>query len=272
MIKADADQLGLVGRIQHSVPTEMDVDAGTVGRGLVWDTLSGRRPLDRLEECIAHQDTARRLGTALPAHAFNDEAVGRVLDRLYDRGTLQLVTACAVRAVTRFGLERRDGHFDPTARRVWGEDPVAEEQDVPFSVTSGDRQDQRPDLQPFGRSLRCVERAGPLWGTPEEGTASATTLQTTRVSESAQLLARHGVQPGAYLDMADAALVTEDTRAALGDRVFMTRVPATSSACARVSAEAGAHHRGEAVGGLAQTPPTQPRPTTFDQVAAGRVT
>ena len=45
ILKAYADQLGLIGLINHYVPTEMDVDAGTVVLGLVLDTLSGRSPL-----------------------------------------------------------------------------------------------------------------------------------------------------------------------------------------------------------------------------------
>src|SRR4029453_9726379 len=106
IIKAYADQLGLVGLINHDVPTEMEVDAGTVVLGLVWDTLSGRSPLYRLEEFFAHQDTELLFGKALPPHAFTDDTVGRVLDRLYDFGTMRLFTACAVRATMRFSLER----------------------------------------------------------------------------------------------------------------------------------------------------------------------
>jgi hypothetical protein len=75
--------------------------------GLVLDTLSGRSPLYRLEEFFAHQDTELLLGKALPPHAFTDDTVGRVLDRLYDFGTMRLFTACAIRAVMRFDLERR---------------------------------------------------------------------------------------------------------------------------------------------------------------------
>jgi hypothetical protein len=82
IIKAYADQLGLVGLIKHYVPTEMDVDAGTVVLGLVLDTLSGRSPLYRLEEFFAHQDTELLLGKAIPPQAFTDDTVGRVLDRL----------------------------------------------------------------------------------------------------------------------------------------------------------------------------------------------
>ena len=115
IIKACADQLGLVSLINHYVPTEMDVDEGTVVLGLVLDTLSGRSPLYRLEEFFAHQDTALLLGKALPPHAFTDDTVGRVLDRLYDFGTMKLFTACAVRAAMRFGLEHRYVHFDTTS-------------------------------------------------------------------------------------------------------------------------------------------------------------
>jgi hypothetical protein len=73
----------------------------------------------------------------------------------------------------------------------------------------------------------CVERAVSLWGTPEAGKASAQARKTARLAESAPLLARHGVAPDASLDIAAAAFVTADTRAALGDPLLITRFPAT---------------------------------------------
>jgi Domain of unknown function (DUF4277) len=135
IIKAYADQLGLVSLINHYVPTEMGVDAGTVVLAMVLDTLSGRSPLYRLEEFFAQQDTALLLGQAVSPQALNDDTVGRVLDRLYDFGTMRLFTACAVRAAMQFGLERRYGHFDTTSRSVWGDSQFAETQDLPFQVT-----------------------------------------------------------------------------------------------------------------------------------------
>jgi hypothetical protein len=120
IIKAYADQLGLVRLINHYVSTAMGVDAGTIVLGLVLDTLSGRSPLYRLEEFFAHQDTELLLGKALPPQAFTDDTVGRILDRLYAFGTMRLFTDCAVRASMRFGLERRYVHFDTTSRSVWG--------------------------------------------------------------------------------------------------------------------------------------------------------
>jgi transposase len=75
--------------------------------------------------------------------------VERVLARLYDMGTMKLFTACAVRAVTRFGLERRYVHFDMTSSRVWGEYQLAEDQALPVQVTYGYSKDMRPDLKQF---------------------------------------------------------------------------------------------------------------------------
>jgi Domain of unknown function (DUF4277) len=137
MIKAYADQLGLVGLINDYVPTEMAVDAGTIVLGLVLDTLRGRSPLYRWEAFFAHHKTALLLGKAWPPQAFTDDTVGRVLDRLYDMGTMKRFTACAVRAVTRFGLERRYVHVDTTSCSVWGEYQLPEDQALPFQVTSG---------------------------------------------------------------------------------------------------------------------------------------
>ena len=185
---------------------------------------------------------------------------------------MRLFTACAVRAATRFGLERRYVHFDTTSRSVWGDYQFAETQDLPFQVTYGYSKDKRPDLKQFVLSTLCVDRAVPIWGKPEDGNASDKTLNATLLSEIAQLLAQYGVQPGAYIYIADAALVTADNLAALRDTLFITRLPATYSECGRVIAEAVARNCWEEVGVLAQTPPTKHRPGTFYKVAEGSVT
>jgi transposase len=139
-------------------------------------------------------------------------------------------------------------------------------------VTYGYSKDKRPDLKQFVLSTLCVDRAVPIWGKPEDGNASDKTLNTTLLSEIAQLLAQYGVQPGASIYIADAALVTEDSLAALRDTLFITRLPATYSACGQVIAEAVAGNDWEVVGVLAQTPPTKHRPGTFYKVAKASVT
>ena len=140
IVKAYADKIGLVEVINQVVPTEMAIDPGTVVLGLILDTLSGRSPLYRLEEFFAHQDTALLLGKAIAPSAFDDDTVGRVLDRLYDTGTMKVFTACAVRADQVFHFDKRYVHFDTTSVSVYGdylppEDPQAPA--VPFTITHG---------------------------------------------------------------------------------------------------------------------------------------
>ena len=65
-----------------------------------------------------------------------------------------------------------------------------------------------------------------MWGQPEDGHASDKPLKTTLFSALARLFADYGVQPGASMYIADAALVTEDKLAALSNTFFITRLPA----------------------------------------------
>jgi transposase len=275
IVKAYADKIGLVETINQLVPTEMAIDPGTIVLGMILDTLSGRSPLYRLEEFFTHQDTALLLGKAVPPEAFQDDTVGRILERLYATGTMKVFTACAVRADRVFGFDKRYVHFDTTSITVYGEyrpPEEAGESEVPFQITYGYSKDKRPDLKQFVLSTLCVDRAVPLWGKPEDGNASDKTVNNTLLSNIATFLAQHGVAPGAYIYVADAALVTEDNLAALGDTLFITRLPATYNECGRLIAEAVAHHTWEDVGILAHTKPTKNRPVTSYKASEGQVT
>src|SRR6516225_7052875 len=274
IVKAYADKIGLVETINQLVPTEMAIDPGTIVLGMILDTLSGRSPPYRLEEFFTHQDTALLLGQAIAPEAFQDDTVGRVLERLYATGTMKVFTACAVRADRVFGFDKRYVHFDTTSITVYGDyrpPEEAAEQEVPFRITYGYSKDKRPDLKQFIFSTLCVDRAVPLWGKPEDGNASDTTINNTLLSTIATFLGQHGVAPGAYISVADAALVTADNLAALGDTRFITRLPATYNECGRLIAEAVAHNAWEDVGVPAHTKPTKHRPATSYQVSEGAV-
>jgi len=188
---------------------------------------------------------------------------------------MKVFTACVVRADRVFGFDKRYVHFDTTSITVYGDYLLPEEAtepEVPFRITYGYSKDKRPDLKQFVLATLCVDRAVPLWGKPEDGNASDKTVNNTVLSNIATFLATHGVAPGAYIYVADAALVPEDNLAALGDTLFITRLPATYNECGRLIAEAVAHNTWEAVGGLAHTKPTKHRAGTAYKVAEGEVT
>jgi Domain of unknown function (DUF4277) len=270
--KADADQRGLVAVIHALVPSEMAVEPGTMVLGLVVETLSGRSPLYRLDACLAQHDPARLLGQALPAQAVHAETVGRMLDRLYALGPMKRFTACAVRAETLGGVDKRHVHVETTSMRVDGDDALPEDREVPCTLTPGESKAKPPDLQPCVLATLGVDRAVPLWGEPHDGHAAENTGHHTRLSTLAPVMAHPGVAPGAYPDVADAALVTAEQLAALGDPCFISRFPATSRACGRIMQAAVAHDAWEAVGALAQTKPTKQRPATVSNVEEGAVT
>ena len=275
IVKAYADKIGLVEVINQLVPTEMGIDPGTIVLGMILDTLSGRSPLYRLEEFFAHQDTALLLGQTIAPEAFNDDTVGRVLERLYATGTMKVFTACAVRADQVCHFDKRYVHFDTTSVSVYGAYLPPEDQqehEVPFTITHGYSKDKRPDLKQFVFATLCVDRAIPIWGTPEDGNASDKTVNNTLLSNIATFLGKHGVAPGAYIYVADAALVTEENLGALGDTLFITRLPATYNECGRLIAEAVAHNAWEDVGVLAHTQPTKHRPATSYKASEGEVT
>jgi hypothetical protein len=90
-------------------------------------------------------------------------------------------------------------------------------------MTHGESKDQRPDLQQGVFATLCVDRAVPLWGTPEDGHASEKTVTNTLLSTIATCLGQPGGAPGASISVAEAALVTEANRAALGDTRVIPR-------------------------------------------------
>jgi Domain of unknown function (DUF4277) len=138
IVKAYADTMGLVEVIHQLVSTEMAIDPGTMVLGMILETLSGRSPLYRVEEFLTHQDTALLLGKPITPRACDDDTVGRVLDRLYDTGTMKVFTACAVRADQICHFDKRDVHVETTSVTVYGDDlppEESEEQKRPVRIT-----------------------------------------------------------------------------------------------------------------------------------------
>ena len=97
-------------------------------------------------------------------------------------------------------------------------------------------------------------------------------MNNTLLSNIATFLAQHGVAPGAYIYVADAALVTEENLTTLGDTLFITRLPATYNECGRLIAEAVAHDTWTELGVIAHTQPTPHRPGTTYKAYESAVT
>jgi len=106
------------------------------------------------------------LGKPIGAKSFNDDNVGRFLDKLYETGTMKLFTEIATRAVERFGINCQHVHFDTTSVSVFGASTVQPQHEtgLPFEITYGYSKDHRADLKQFLTSMLCGERNVPILG------------------------------------------------------------------------------------------------------------
>jgi transposase len=265
IVKTYVEKLGMVELLNDLVASEMDVEPGVMFLAMLLDTLSGRSPLYRLEEFFETQDTELLLGKPIEAKRFNDDNVGRFLDKLYETGTMKLFTEIARRAVDRFGVSCRHVHFDTTSVSVFGaySGESQGESNGPYEITYGHSKDHRADLKQFLISMLCVERNVPILGTSEDGNGSDKAINNEILTTISSRMAAFGLAEGAFIYIADSALITEENLKAIGDAIlFISRLPASYKECQRVIREAVRQDEWEMIGIIAETTPTKNRPGT----------
>lgn len=270
IVKAYAQKIGLVDTIDRMVDSQMELSPGMAIFGMVLDTLSGRTPLYRLTEFFEEKDTELLLGTAIEPERFCDYNLGRSMDRIFETGTQKIFSQIAQNALTIYAVDPRRLHFDTTSVSVFGDYDLV---DPPFDITYGYSKDNRPDLKQFLVSMLCVDRNIPILGTTTDGNASDKTLNNELLSNISTYMADHGLQPGAYVYVADSAFVTEDNLNKADDRQtwFLSRLPATYNECARIIAEAVASDRWIDIGPLAEEPDRPKRPIAHYRAYDGSV-
>jgi len=227
VVAAFCRKIGLTDTVNSAVPTEMAVDVGTVVKLMVLDTLSGRSPLYRLERFARSVDTGLLLGKNIPPQAFNDTTLGRAMDAIYAVGTEKLFSQVAFRAARAFPLEldMRHLHFDTTSVSVWGDYPLCNEEEDQLQVVNGHSKDHRPDLRQFLVKMLCIHHNIPIVGGCENGNASDKTINNAVLTNLSKYMAKHGLGEGAFVYVAHSAMVTPNNLHALGDNLFISRLP-----------------------------------------------
>lgn len=260
IVAAFCRRVGLMEIINRIVPTEMDVDVGTIVQAMVLDTLSGRSPLYRLADFFKHQDTELLLGRHLDSSVFNDTSVGRAMDAIFEVGAEKLFSEVAFQACLRFPLDMSKVHFDTTSVNLWGCFDLCSPDSEKLNITYGHSKDHRPDLKQFMIKMLCVGRNIPILGGCIDGNSSDKTVNNDVLSRISKHMARHGLSPGAFLYIADSAMVTEDNLQAIGENLFVSRLPFSYNETSRVVTESVDDDCWEQVGPLNETPSTNKRP------------
>ena len=186
-------------------------------------------------------DTGLLLGRDIPATAFNDTTLGRSMDAIYEAGTEQLFSQVAFNAAMAHPLDvdMRHTHFDTTSVSVWGDYPMCDDSDDDeLSVTYGHSKDRRPDLKQFLIKMLCIHRNIPIIGGCESGNESDKTINNAVLTNLSKHMAVHGLGEGAFVYIADSSFVSPDNLEAIGDNLFITRLPFTYKETDRVVTEA----------------------------------
>ena len=269
IIKAYAKKIGLAETIDRMVDTQMELSPGMAVLAMVLDTLSGRTPLYRLTEFFEEKDTELLLGSAIEPERFCDYNLGRSMDKIFETGTQKIFSQLAQNALTVFAVDPRRLHFDTTSVSVFGDYDLL---DPPFDITYGYSKDKRPDLKQFLVSMLCVDRNIPILGATKDGNASDKTLNNELLTNISKYMAEHGLQPGAYVYVADAAFVTEDNLDKADEQTFfLTRLPATYNECGRVIRDAVDCDQWTDIGPLAEEPDRPKRPIAHYRAYDGTV-
>jgi transposase len=271
IVKHFAQRLNLVETIDRMVGSQMQLSPGLMVLAMALDTLSGRTPLYRLQEFFEDKDTELLLGSPIDPASLADYNIGRGLDAIYQTGTQKIFSRISQNALERFEVDPQGVHFDTTSISVFGDYQCGEE---PFQITYGHSKDKRPDLKQFVLSMLCVDRNIPILGACHDGNASDKTINNELLTQISQHMARHGLSPGAFVYVADAAFVTPgNLQQAVDDKLkFLTRLPATYNECSRAIDEAVAADAWQDLGQLAQEPASQKRPNARYRVFETRVT
>lgn len=252
-------RIGLAETVNSLVPTEMEIDVGTVVMAMVVDTLSGRTPLYRLPEFFKHLDTEVLLRKGVTSEMLNDSNVGRAMDKLYKVGTSKIFSQVALKAARLYNVKSQYAHYDTTSVNVWGDGYDSTDEEA-INITYGHSKDHRPDLKQFLIESLCVERNIPIMGGCADGNASDKTLNNNLLTGLTKRMAEHGLEPGAFVYVADSAMVTESNLSQMGDNIFITRIPFNYRAANRAVAETVERDCWTDIGAIAVSKPTPKRP------------
>ena len=263
IVAAYVKKLGIVDEVNRLCPTMSDVSAGQVVMALILDTLSGRSPLYKIEQNFVHQDMELLFGEDISPSKFNDDAVGRSMDALFDAGTGKILTAVVLSAVKQYNLDTQNVHHDTTSVTVHGDYDLYQDSNHshPFVITRGFNKDHRRDLKQIVHSLLCVDRGIPVAAKLINGNESDKVINKNLLGEVSKKMRELGQDDPVYV--ADSALVTEDNLDLLSDKEkgcrFITRLPRTYKECREVVAWAVEQTAWQDIGIISPQRPTAKR-------------
>lgn len=229
-------------------PQQCVLSPGTLAKALIINILDDRRALWRVDEYFEHRDTEALLGKGVIAAQLNDDALGRMLDRVAAAGPKELFMQVVLSAIKTHHLDLTQVHTDTTSWSVSGAYKGAGR----LNVTYGHSKDRAPDLKQILFGLGVNRDGVPIMGQVMGGNTSDKTWNQEAIAELKKLLSPEQLREIIYV--ADSAMVTQTNLSLLAKQnmQFISRLPANFGLLAELKQVAWEQDTWTPIGTLAQ--------------------
>ncbi len=224
-------RIGLIEQVDEIVGrTERKVSVGQAVQAMVLNGLGFvSRPLYLTPEFLAGKPVEVLLeDEELVAQDFNDDSLGRALDRLFEVGVTEIFARVVSRALGELDIRVETVHLDSTSFSLEGdyETRSSSSDEKAIKITHGYSRDRRPDLKQAVLGMICAHRGGlPVWLSALDGNSSDSGSFPGMVEAYvAQLEATEEELPTV---VADSALYSAGTLQRIEGIRWITRVPAS---------------------------------------------
>ncbi|WP_231293752.1 IS1634 family transposase [Geobacillus thermoleovorans] len=205
---------------------------------IILDILSGRQALVHLERWAHEIDLPKLIRPGLEPSWFNDDALARHLDRLYEADIHKVISTCLIHIYRKEGLPLRVFHADTTDKTVYGAyESVSSEA---LQITHGYNRHHLWQKQ-IGFGLIGNEDGIPFYGDVHDGNLSDKTWNPEVLSRVHEQLQQAKIEDE-WIYVADFAAMTKDTLAQTkaANAFLITRGPSSLRIVKQALAEADA--------------------------------
>lgn len=221
-------EIGLVETIDDviGVDEQQIVTTGESVMSMVINALGFvSKPLYMFPDFMEKKPVKLLFRDGLNAEDFNDDTLGRALDRLYENDPTKIFSTVSSKALSALGIKRDFFHLDTTTMNVHGEYTCLGEDMIPILITYGKSKAHREDLKQFIISLITVSEFDlPVWIKALSGNTSDKTHFREVIGEYSKMLTM-GSDEKAHFIMDSAMYTDKNIRAMSDDIYWLSRVP-----------------------------------------------
>ncbi|MDJ0719634.1 MAG: IS1634 family transposase [Prochloraceae cyanobacterium] len=223
------DEIGIVEIIneQLGIKSQEKLSCGIIVKSIILNAMGFvSRPLYLFPQFFNDKATEHLFGEGILPEDFNDDRIGRVLDKLYKFGLNKIFLAITLKACQIYGIDRTYSHLDSSSISVEGDYLICERENeenlepIPIKIVRGHSKDKRPDLKQFLINLIVSGDGGvPLFLSCGNGNDSDKAKFATILSDFKKQVNLDSIF------VADSALYTAENLLTIKNLKWITRVP-----------------------------------------------